>query len=531
MDKELKGIDKHLKNLRIPEADNKAHEKALRSLLSTEIERTRKRRNIFALSIVKYALPVAAVLILVFGLWFFVLRDFLWPESTVNIVSVQGTVYERTALDKENRSVLKQGEYKKGTVLSTEKDNTITFSMGKNTQVKLLELSQIELRTLGYSDTVENSSLFLSNGKIECSVEMPGTDSLFEVLTDYTRIRVYGTKFSVQVLDNKDVLIQVKEGIVKIDNFYRAEENVASIKDTVPTIDKELGELLDNAIITINKQQELRIDYKEIATRNTKLEDFLDQIWAVHLSPYAEEGEKKLGFRGIIYGIKAVVDPNEFIEQDLRDSAEIESEAEPDVEQPESTTESGAPVAKNETSLQIEETERKPQRILYLPTNAGVEQGLGIPSGWYKSENTNIFSWTDEVAHTGNKSIKIASADKRDRECAWAYTLTTDLPFGKQFTLKAFVKTEEIKGQGVCLTLRADDTTTASGKAEMYVTTQGKRVIKGSRDWTEYTINFATPLAYEINSITIYLIYLPNTKGSVSFVSAVRDLLYNPHLT
>ncbi|MBN1798317.1 MAG: FecR domain-containing protein [Spirochaetales bacterium] len=508
MDKELKGIDRHLRNLRIPEVDNTTHEKALRRLLAAEIEPRYKPKNILAFPLIKYALPVAAVFILIFGL-FFILRGVWRPESTVTVVSIQGTVYERTPVDTEAGKVLEQREYKKGTVFSSEEDSTLTCTMGKNTQMKLLESSQIELRALEYGDMAENSSLFLSKGKIECSVEMPGKDSLFEVLTDYTRIRVYGTKFSVEVLDNKDVVIKVHEGTVQVDNYYRAEDKVISIKETVSVIAKELGELFAAAEITIDKEQELQINNEQIATRNNRVQDLLDQILDVHLNPDIDKREKEISFRRILADIKEVIDPEAFTPNGLQGDAEVKSKDEPKAELSGSAADSEASRAEAE--------EHKHRGTVYLPTNAGVEKGVGIPDGWYKSESADVFSWTDDAAHTGNKSIKIASATQSSKMYAWSYTLTENLPFGKQLTLKVFVKTEKVTGQGICLILRADDTRTPSGEAEMFVITQGIRIIRSSQDWTEYSLSFFQPLASDMKSITINLIYLPPTKGEVYF--------------
>jgi hypothetical protein len=285
----------------------------------------------------------------------------------------------------------------------------------------------------------------------------------------------------------------------------------------IPAIEKELDEFLNKSTVLVSKQQQLRIDYKIAGDLNIKLQDLLEQISAVHLSPNIDDQEKALGFNEILHNIREGVDPVAFELQSLQESSDNENKGESDTVLPEVKTEAGDSVTDSEASIQTADAETKPRQIVFLPMNSGVEQGQGIPSGWYKSENTAVLSWTDEVAHAGDRSIKIASTDKREHVCAWAYTVTTGLPVGKQLTLTVHLKTVDVKGQGVCVALRADDTPTADDKAEMYATTQGKKIIKGSHDWTEYSISFSEPLSFEIKSVTVYLIFLPDTKGSVYF--------------
>jgi hypothetical protein len=515
MDRELKGIDRYLKNLRIPEVDNKIHERKLRKLLSEEIKRTTASRSIFAFPVIKYALSAAAVLVLIFGL-FFVLRGFWGFESAANIISIQGTVYERTALDAEPGTVLERGEYGEGTIISTENDSNLAFTVGKHTQVRLMELSRLKIGFLEFKEIEEKSSLFLYKGKMECSVKLPGTSSLFEVLTDYSRIRVCGTRFSVEVSAKGDVVLNVMEGTVQVDNFYKSEEKLERIKTEIPTLAGTLDTLFTESVLKVQEGHTLHISNKEAAECNRKLEDLLTQLMDVGSDTAAGAEEKDRGFVKIIDEIKEVVDPDIFIRKGLKHSEEKGVKTESEAEQSEGAVDSEAATAEKPVS-RTEKSERESKELIYIPMNSGVELGVSVPDGWYKSENAMELSWTDRAAYTGSKSLGIVSSDKRDKVYAWTYTITTDLSYGKKLTLKAFMKTEGVKGQGACLALRADDTLKASGKAEMYATTQGAQIIRGSREWTEYSISFTAPLGEHIKSVTVYLIYLPETSGAVYF--------------
>ena len=71
-----------------------------------------------------------------------------------------------------------------------------------------------------------------------------------------------------------------------------------------------------------------------------------------------------------------------------------------------------------------------------------------------------------------------------------------------------------VRGEGVAIAIRTDDTVTPKGYAEAFVTTQGTAQISGSMGWREYSVTLnQVPLTAE--SITVYLIYLPGTTGTV----------------
>jgi hypothetical protein len=97
----------------------------------------------------------------------------------------------------------------------------------------------------------------------------------------------------------------------------------------------------------------------------------------------------------------------------------------------------------------------------------------------------------------------------------WAQTINTDLPIGKSVTLKAKVK-GKMTGGGISLVIRGDNTSQPSGTGEQFVTTQGISPISGTFDWTDFSVKLPSVDA-TTQSLTIYLVYLPNSTGEVYF--------------
>ena len=153
----------------------------------------------------------------------------------------------------------------------------------------------------------------------------------------------------------------------------------------------------------------------------------------------------------------------------------------------------------------------------------GGNPSWAYPTGWNYSAGhdsngylNHTVEWTDEVAYSGNRSLKI-STYKLDSEntASWSYELSRDLPVGQDITLEAKIK-GNLVGQGASLLIRADDVYTAVGDPEQYATTQGNTPITGIFDWTIYLV-VLKDLGLNVKSITVYLEFLPNTTGEVFF--------------
>lgn len=169
-------------------------------------------------------------------------------------------------------------------------------------------------------------------------------------------------------------------------------------------------------------------------------------------------------------------------------------------------------------SCSKEDTDIEEPTVNELLSNGNLEIGSGGPLGWFRSApcpDTGI-SWTEEEAFSHLKSLKISNSTL-ESECFsfWGQTLDTDIPTGKSLTLRVRIK-GQLEGDGVSIAIRGDDTPEISGIGEQFATTQGVSPISGTFDWTTYSLNLGT-VEPTIQSLTVYLIYLSNTTGTVFF--------------
>ncbi len=153
-----------------------------------------------------------------------------------------------------------------------------------------------------------------------------------------------------------------------------------------------------------------------------------------------------------------------------------------------------------------------------LLSNGNLEIGSGTPNGWFRSapcSNTSML-WTEEEAFSPRKSLKMSNPTL-ESECFsfWGQTLNTDIPTGKSLTLRVRIK-GQLEGDGISIAIRGDDTPTVSGSGEQFATTQGTSPISGTFNWTAYSLSLGT-VEPTIQSLTVYLVYLPNTTGNVYF--------------
>jgi hypothetical protein len=167
--------------------------------------------------------------------------------------------------------------------------------------------------------------------------------------------------------------------------------------------------------------------------------------------------------------------------------------------------------------LGCKSTDKYPDKIGSLIINTSVENGLTTPTGWWRKDNPNLYFWTKGIAHTFERSLKIYSKTDINDFSFWTQTISRNIPVGKILTLKVFIKTENMEGDGAAIAIRGDDFTSPSGNAEIFKTTQGIQKITGTNDWKEYSVKMDKPISETIKSITIYLIRLNNTKGDVYF--------------
>jgi len=153
-----------------------------------------------------------------------------------------------------------------------------------------------------------------------------------------------------------------------------------------------------------------------------------------------------------------------------------------------------------------------------LIVNGDVEAGATFPNSWWYNKGNNQYevTWTDQESYSTKRSLQISSPATHTSGFAfWAQTITSNLPTGKGVTLSVRIK-GDLVGEGVSIAIRGDKTTGPSGSGEQFITTQGSESITGTFDWTDHSITLSS-VAATTKSITIYFVFLPNTKGKVYF--------------
>lgn len=156
-----------------------------------------------------------------------------------------------------------------------------------------------------------------------------------------------------------------------------------------------------------------------------------------------------------------------------------------------------------------------------LLANGDIEAGSGAPEGWTSSgpdPGQLAFEWASQDGGGGTRSLSIRSADGAAVSTFgyWAQTIPVADPSGAMYELTAQIRTDGVAGPGVAIALRGDVESAGSGPAEAFATTQGVRLIRGSRSWRRISVGL-TGIPPEVDRITVYLLYLPETTGTVFF--------------
>jgi hypothetical protein len=152
--------------------------------------------------------------------------------------------------------------------------------------------------------------------------------------------------------------------------------------------------------------------------------------------------------------------------------------------------------------------------------NGSFEDGGDLPYHWSRGGpgfGGSILSYDADGAWEGDRCVSISRAtSSTELFTYWSQTMRID-DFRGALELRARVRTE-LSGQGVSIAIRADDKPrpTGSDYAEAFATTEGTVPISGSAGWTEHSVRLDA-LPSGMKSVTVYLVYLPGTTGSVSF--------------
>lgn len=91
---------------------------------------------------------------------------------------------------------------------------------------------------------------------------------------------------------------------------------------------------------------------------------------------------------------------------------------------------------------------------------------------------------------------------------------------GRELTLEAQIRLQNVEGPGFAIALRGDDPAGDPVRSEAFASTEGSLDINGTRDWAPVSVRLGNIYA-GITRITVFLIYLPGTSGTV-YVDDVR---------
>lgn len=157
--------------------------------------------------------------------------------------------------------------------------------------------------------------------------------------------------------------------------------------------------------------------------------------------------------------------------------------------------------------------------------NAEMELGDFVklaPMYWYGSawpvDAELDLKWSDDMYYSPERSLKMSSSVSYDTAFAyWTQIISYAIPNNQNIKLTIMIKTEDLEGSGIAMLIRADNTRTQSVLA--FETTEGKMDIKGTFDWTEFSIEMNS-VPDLTNRIYVFFIYLPKTTGTAYFDNA-----------
>ena len=152
------------------------------------------------------------------------------------------------------------------------------------------------------------------------------------------------------------------------------------------------------------------------------------------------------------------------------------------------------------------------EEIVDLISNGNVDKGLVYPYDWWSNDRDGKYKtqWTQLEYFSPKKSLAISTDTAYYIDYAfWAQSITDNLPHGKAVTLKVKIMAELDSGSGITLVIRGDDTDSPPGGGQQYVSSRGKHIIRGTFDWTDYSITLDNVDA-TIDRLMVYLVYKEN---------------------
>ncbi len=212
----------------------------------------------------------------IFALFFFNNPDFFIKQKIpINNVSFKGTV--NIIRNNSTFSLFDKKYILKNDYIKTEDNSTSEIKLGDNSRIIAYQNTLLKVLNIKKDKNNEINKLYIERGKIECNVTLSSNKSIFEILTDISLISIKGTHFFVEVLENKDVIVDVLEGQVEIRNLIKSSINLKNIKVKDEIIKNELNKLLNQKIL-IEKNNSILISKNELENYNKDLDKFLIEI-------------------------------------------------------------------------------------------------------------------------------------------------------------------------------------------------------------------------------------------------------------
>ena len=160
--------------------------------------------------------------------------------------------------------------------------------------------------------------------------------------------------------------------------------------------------------------------------------------------------------------------------------------------------------------------------VAQLLMNPGVEEGYLWQSYWGSmtsvSDDTLLhFAWSEAESVSPTHSLMISASSYLPDDVFGYWTQTVGIQPGQYagmtLELSASIHLDQVLGEGVSILVVAyDDSHNHVGSAG----TQFNEVIRGTAWWREYSVRL-TNLSADVSTLYVYLVFLPNTRGTACF--------------
>jgi len=475
---------------------NTPHKNALRRILEKEpIQQTPMSKKPAAW--LKLALPAfaACLVIIIFNLVVILPVFFSQPDlARLYRTYDEGALQENAYVFDKNRG----RPLTIGTVYKTSGSETHLIIFKDRTTVQIFTDTEFRLTELSETGTCLLASLYLRHGILEYNSQNTARPPCFSVITDSASIEIIGTRFKVQVARDNALHVEVSHGQVRINHLHGSLETIK--KASLAEEERHyLEALLSKTAITLSRGQMYITYYDEIQqfqeSIHSLIQTYLNRTNQKDKKADLKEIENKVELlhstlQKLILTAEGKSTPSASLKEDGTESAQDTGVSTPRESTPSSSSHYVL------STLEANDTHKKL---------------------WSSSGPKDFFTISSEHTFSGSYALKIALAEPVSEIFAWYLTLTDKLPLNKKLTLKVHIKTQELQGQGIALAVRADGTPFPEDHILLYNTTRDQLIITSRSDWQEYTLPLTDIIPPSTKSISLYLLCLPRTTGSVYF--------------